>query len=137
MLQVTVTTKAGATEYEVTANQFESLQEGFEYWEGLGENADEVCLGIVNTAMLQNAKQGDKNDVRKALASHGEGSDELDEAIVKHQASAAKYVIGKPRGGRLADGSTKTEVKDRASSGAENPEALAEMNAIFAKYGAK
>lgn len=137
MIQVTVTTKAGATEYEVNGNQFESLQEAFEYWEGLGENADEVCLGIVNTAMLQNAKQGDKNDVRKALASHGEGSAELSEAIAKHQASAAKYVIGKPRGGRLSDGSTKTEVKERASSVSDNPEALAKLNAIFEEYGAK
>lgn len=134
MLQVTATTKASGVEYEVLANQFESMDEAREYWEGEGENADEVNLGIVNAAMLQNAKQGNKGDVRKALASHGADSDEFAKAISDHQEASAKYVIGKPRGGRLADGSTKTEIKERVSTAVENPEALAEINAILARY---
>jgi hypothetical protein len=138
MLQIVATTKASGREYEVTANQFESMDEAREYWEGLGENADEVNLGIVNAAMLQNAKQGNKGDVRSALAKFDEDSPEVDAAILAHQEAAVKYVIGKPRGGRLADGSTKTELKERVSSvAAASPEALAEINRILAEYADK
>ena len=81
MIKVTVTTKASGTEYEVPANQFESMDEAREYWEDQGENADEVNLGIVNAAMLQNAKQGDKTAVRQAIAKFGADSTEFEAAI--------------------------------------------------------
>ena len=134
MIKTTATTKASGHEYEVPANQFEDMSEAVSYWESQGENADEVNLGIINAAMLQNAKQGNKGDVRAAIAKFGVDSDEFQAAIVAHQKAADDYVIGKPRGGKLADGSTKTELKERVSSVAESPEALAEINAILAKY---
>jgi hypothetical protein len=134
MIKVTVTTKASGVEYEVPANQFESMSEAQEYWESQGENADEVNLGIINAAGLQNAKQGDKTAVRAALAKFGEDSPEFEAAVESHRKTADAYVIGKPRGGRLADGSTKTELKERVASVADTPEALAEINAIIERY---
>jgi hypothetical protein len=135
MITKTVTTKASGVEYEVPVNQFESLTEAREYWEAQGENSDDVELGIINGAMEQNGKQGDKTKVRDAVSKFGADSPEVEEAIGGHQKSSGDYIIGKPRGGKLADGSTKTEIAERSKSAAENPEALAELQAIYAKYG--
>lgn len=137
MLKGTDTTRAGEAEFEVSYNVFESLQEAFDYWETEGENPDEVALGIINASMKQNATQGPKGAIRKAYAEHGPDSAEFAEAVEKAQAYSDGYVIGKPRGGRLADGSTKTEVKDRVGSAVESPEFLAELNALLAKHGQK
>lgn len=95
MRTVTVPTKAGDYEYEVTYQEFESLDEARAYWAEQGENPDEVLLGILNASQGQNAKQNGKEDVRKALKA---GDDEkLQEAIASHQKNALEYIIGSPR----------------------------------------
>jgi hypothetical protein len=134
MITKIVPTKASGVEFDVNVLQAESLDECRERWTADGLNADEVLLSIVNTASEQNAKQGAKDGVRKAIAAHGADSEAFDEAVEKAQSYASEYFIGKPRGGRLPDGSTKTELKEKAAAHADNPEYLERLNALIAEY---
>ena len=110
MLQKTVTTKAGELEYEVTFNAFASVDEAESIWADKGLNPGEVVLAIINSAQEQNAKQGGKAPVLKALKA--DDAEALATAIQSAQEYAAGYVIGAPRGGTLASGMTKTQAKD-------------------------
>lgn len=117
MIRRTITTVAQGLEYEVTLNIFESVDEAKSIWASKGLNPDEVELGIINGAQDQNAKQGGKAGVVKALkAGHDSDSEEVATAIDAAQAYAAGYVIGAPRGGTLASGMSKTQAKDMGVS---------------------
>ena len=95
------------------------------------EGAQAAVLGVIRAAWEQNAKQGSKEEIRKAIAT-GE-QEKVDEAIAKHQDKAPKYVMGAPRGGAVG-GVTKT----RAGSGGKalleklGPEGL---KAVLAEHG--
>lgn len=94
MREVTKTTKAGEVEYPVTFQVFETFEELLERSRG----GEDQILQIVNAAQEQGAKQGGKEEVRKAIREYGADSDEVAEAVGKHQERAAQYVIGAPRG---------------------------------------
>ena len=74
------------------------------------QGALEAVTAVICAAWEQNAKQGDKESIRKAILT-GE-QETVDEAVRKHQERAPKYVMGAPRGG-AEGGVTKT----RAGSG--------------------
>jgi len=100
MTTKTVDTAAGDLKYKVEVQQFDSLDEFSDLCETRGESPDDALLGILNAAQEQNAKQGNKEAVRKALReADGDASAEpVQEAIVAHQTASAAYLIGKPRG---------------------------------------
>lgn len=135
MRLATDTTQAGDLEWEQPYNQFESLDEAFEYWEGEGENPNEVALGIINSAMKQGACQSPKTKVRKAASDHGEDAPETLEAINDAIEYGKTYVIGKPRGGRLSDGSTKTEKREAVDARLSDPDFVEKLNALLAEHG--
>ena len=95
------------------------------------QGALEAVTAVINAAWEQNAKQGSKEEIRKAIAT-GE-QEKVDEAIAKHQERAPKYIMGAPRGGATG-GVTKT----RAGSGGK---ALLEklgaegLKAVLAEHG--
>ena len=70
----------------------------------------EAVTAVICAAWEQNAKQGSKEEIRKAILT-GE-QENVDAAIAKHQERAPSYVMGAPRGG-AEGGVTKT----RAGSG--------------------
>lgn len=122
-------TQAEGVAYPVSFLQFDSLAEALEE---IGSEQD--VLGVINAAQEQGAKQGGKEDVRKAIKEHGADSPEAIEAVTSHQKRAAKYVIGAPRGGGPG-GMTKTKASDIGkalleSLGAEALKALAAEQGI-------
>ena len=96
------------------------------------QGAQDAVLGVICAAWEQNAKQGSKEEIRKAIAT-GE-QEAVDEAIAKHQERAPKYVMGAPRGGAVG-GVTKTKAGNvgkelLAKLGAEGLKALAQEHGI-------
>ena len=95
------------------------------------QGALDAVTAVICAAWEQNAKQGSKEEIRKAIAT-GE-QEKVDEAIAKHQERSPKYVMGAPRGGAVG-GVTKT----RAGSGGKalleklGPEGL---KAVLAEHG--
>ena len=134
----TVETGAGPDfKYPVTFQQFDSHSEAVEHYTGLGQNAEEVILGILNAAQKQAQTQGQKEAVRKALKSGDKGA--LKEAITDHQKAAAVNIIGAPR--TDTGGVTKKKAGEMgvelARKAAEKGEQLSgeEMAAVMAEYG--
>lgn len=121
MRTITTTTKAGDFEYEISYKEFEDHAEILSTVEG----GDATVASIVNASQRQNALQGGKAEVLKAVnalkAAQDSGDAEaiaeaeaaLDEAVNGHRETALGYVIGKPRGG-AGGGPTK---KTKASLG--------------------
>lgn len=107
MRQVSVTTRAGSHEYSVTYQEFETLDEVRSTVDG-GEDA---ILGIINASQRQNALQGPKAEVLKAVkaletatATGDEAEIASAEAALNEAEEAAReatgnYIIGRPRGG--------------------------------------
>jgi hypothetical protein len=90
-----VETAAGGTAYTVEVPQAESLDAVLAYYESIGKNANEVLLAIWNSGNEQGAKQGQKEQVRKA----GTDATKIAEAIAAHQETARGFIQGAPRGG--------------------------------------
>lgn len=103
---VKVTTAVGkgenAYEYEIEHLKFDSLED---YYASLPEdkNGPQAAIDIINAQNEQGAKQGKKEDVRKALV---DGKDPK-EPVKAHQTWAKTYVISGSTGGRVG-GVTKT-----------------------------
>lgn len=107
MKNVTDNTSAAGFEYPITYREFES----FEELESTVDGGRATILQIVNASQRQNALQGAKDAVKKAVlalkaaeaGTDAEATEEartaLDEAVAAHQESALGYTIGKPRGG--------------------------------------
>lgn len=134
MQRRTITTKAGGYEYEVSFQAFGSLEEARDIWAGKGDNPDEVLLSILNAQQEQNAKQGGKSGVLKAIRDGGD-AEAVASAVEAAQAYAAGYIIGSPRGGTLTSGITKTAAKDlgvqlASQLGAEELAAIMEEHGI-------
>ena len=136
-------TVAAGVSYPISFQQFDGLEEAVA---AIGNcTADEVvieapqgakdsALGVINAAQEQGAKQGGKEDVRKAVEKNGADSPEAAESVASHQKRAAKYVIGAPRGSGPG-GMTKTKAGDLGkalleSLGAEALKALAAEQGI-------
>lgn len=131
-------TQAEGVAYPITFQVFDSLEEALAEIGGASESdivieapqgARDSVLGVINAAQEQGAKQGGKEDVRKAVREHGADSPEAVEAVTSHQKRAAKYVIGAPRGSGPG-GMTKTKAGDVGKAlletlGAEALKALA------------
>jgi len=95
----TVATACGDYKYEVEAPQADSLEALLGAYKALGKPGEEIILAIFNSGNEQGAKQGQKNLVRKALEEHGVDSDEVADAVAKHQEVARQFIQGAPRGG--------------------------------------
>ncbi len=119
MRTITKPTKAGEREYEISFQIFESLEEALAQIGGVDvseiaieapDAAKNATRDVVNSAQEQGAKQGGKEEVRKATRTSGAGSAEEDAAVDKHQKRAVEYVIGAPRGS--TGGLTKTAARE-------------------------
>lgn len=130
MREITRNTKVGGLEYPITFRVFDSLTEAFAQIGNAPEadvavdaptGAQEAVLGVINAAQEQGAKQGGKEVIRDAAEEAEFSLDEeglaladcpepVQEAVAGHQARAAKYVIGAPRGER--GGMTKTKARE-------------------------
>lgn len=124
MFTVDKETNASGRVYPITFQQFDNLAEALEE---IG--SEENVLGVINAAQEQGAKQGGKEEVRKAISEHGTDSPEATAAVEDHQTRAAKYKIGAPRGGGPG-GMTKTSAGNVGKAllealGAEQLKALA------------
>lgn len=73
------------------------------------EGALQAVLGVVTASWLQNAKQGKKDTIRKAILEGDQ--DKVDAAVALHQEWALGYVPGAPRGSAVG-GVTKTRAGD-------------------------
>ena len=96
------------------------------------QGAQDAVTGVVCASWEQNAKQGKKDTIRKAIAEGDQ--DKVDAAVASHQEWALTYVPGAPRGGAVG-GVTKTKAGNvgkalLAKMGAEALKALAAEHGI-------
>ncbi len=119
MRTITKTTKAGELEYSISFQVFDTLEESLaevgqvdisEIKIDAPDSAKNDTRDVVNAAQEQGAKQGGKEDVRKATRKFGSNSAEEAAAVEKHQKRAAEYIIGAPRGS--TGGLTKTKARE-------------------------
>jgi hypothetical protein len=104
MYMVETKTQAEGVEYPISFQQFDTLAEAIEALGG-----EEGARDAINALQRERALQGRKTEVRKAITKFGADSDEVQEAIAAHQAHAAEFVLGRPRGVRT--GLTKTKAR--------------------------
>lgn len=108
------TTKVGDVEYALQYPVATSLDAWRAYWESRGLNFEDTALKYINEIQTQRATQGGKGKVRDAAADPEKGitlEQAQADAISKHQAQAAKFLLGKPRE-RAAGGVTKKATAD-------------------------
>lgn len=92
-----VPTSASGHNYNVDVPQAESLDAIRAAYETEGKSFDEIMLALWNAGNEQGAKQGQKEQVRKAIEEGDEAK--IAEAIEAHQESARGFIQGAPRGG--------------------------------------
>lgn len=141
----TVATSASGREYEVEVPQAETWRTYYDFWKAQGQNPDDVLTKILNSDNEQGAKQGDKAQVRDAIAKGD--AEQIEEAIESHQKSARTFVQGAPRGGGGARHSSGLTAKQRSKLGTRLAEVTQEkarqgkaptqddINAIYAELG--
>ena len=103
------TTKVGDVEYPIEYLQANALTAVLAYYKEQGHNGEEVLLGIWNSTNKQNASQGPKESIRKAIAEGTykrgsgdeavtfEGDEAVAAAIEDAQEATRTFVTGAPR----------------------------------------
>ena len=114
----TITTKVGDVEYPLSYPVGTTLNAWRAYWESRSLNVEDTILKYLNEIQTQRATQGNKGPVRDAAPEQDEAGNVVKdletvraEAIAKHQARAAKFLLGKPRETAVGGVTKKTQAE--------------------------